>query len=106
MEVKVFRLTVGQEIIAETDDKVWKTPMLIGVRTTDKQGQYAIDLKPLLHFAKESEVEYNKAEVLFSYYPNDNLAKMYEQTANSYQLQKSGLVAPSQKDIERASRVQ
>ena len=101
--IKIFRLSSGIEVITEIlSNGDWDFPMII-VAAPAKDGQASVTLTPLLFFAKGTSGKPNLDNVFLEYDPVENIEKMYEQTVNAFRMKKSGLVAPSQSDISRAS---
>jgi hypothetical protein len=99
MNVKVFRLNSGEEVLArfEEQDGAWllKDPaILVPV------GQGQIGLMPWMMYTKASKgIVIPKSFVAFTIDPLDELKDQYDSSLNK------GLVAPSNKTVDSSSKL-
>ena len=99
MNVKVFRLNSGEEVLArfEEQDNAWllKDPaILVPV------GQGQIGLMPWLMYTKAAKgVSIPKSFVAFTIEPLDELKSQYDASLNK------GIVAPSNKTVDGPSKL-
>lgn len=99
MNVKVFRLNSGEEILSrfEEKDNVWllKDPaILIPMR------EGSIGLMPWLIYTKASRgIEIPKSFVAFTIDPLDELKEQYDSSLNK------GIVAPSNKTVDTSTKL-
>ena len=105
MIVRAYKLLNGIDVICElvNDDEgnvIWKEPM---VATTQRlpNGKASVNVSPLMNLSDDKHCKPNLDLVVIEYEPNQGFKELYERSIREYQMQRSGLVTPSQQDIER-----
>ena len=96
MNLRVYKLIDGQEIIAEWfsgDDAGMLKDSFILMPNMTPQGM-SIGLMPLLMFSDDDCIDVQPEHILYSYNPDKRLKGMYEQALTQFKAKRSGLILP------------